>query len=40
MEFNWGLFIYTLIGVAVFTVPATIKLVKWLKHRKAGAAKG
>jgi hypothetical protein len=40
MESNWGLFIYILIGIAVFTIPTTIKFVKWLKHCKATETKG
>lgn len=40
MEFNWGLVIYTIIGIIVFSVPATIKFTKWLKQRKESKARG
>jgi hypothetical protein len=32
MEFNWGLLIYTLIGVTVFSIPVAIKIIRWLKR--------
>jgi hypothetical protein len=40
MEFNWGIFIFTIIGIAVFSIPAAIKFTKWLRQRRTRESGG